>query len=54
MTDLGRNLHFWLSYSFLAFVLLHTIDQKKVVRANWRRFRQFLKSKFNSAGTTPN
>jgi cytochrome b561 len=47
MEDLGRNLHFWLSYSFLAFVGLHTIDQQKVVRANWRRFRQFLKSKFN-------
>jgi cytochrome b561 len=54
MVDLGRNLHFWLSYSFLAFVVLHTIDQQKVVRANWRRFRQFLKSKLNSVGTTPN
>jgi cytochrome b561 len=54
MADLGRNLHFWLSYSFLAFVVLHTIDQEKVVRANWRRFRQFLKSKLNSVGTTPN
>jgi cytochrome b561 len=42
VTDLGRDLHFWLSYSFLAFVVLHTIDQQKVVRANWRRFRQWL------------
>ncbi len=47
MEDLGRNLHFWLSYTFLAFVVLHTIEQRKVVRANWRRFRQFLKSKLN-------
>ncbi len=43
MTNLGRNLHFWLSYSLLAFVVLHMIDQQKVVRANWRRFRQFIK-----------
>ncbi len=42
MTDVGRNLHFWLSYSFLVFVVLHTIDQQKVVRANWRRFRQWM------------
>jgi cytochrome b561 len=47
MADLGRSLHFWLSYSFLAFVVLHTIEQRKVVRANWRRFRQFIKSKLN-------
>jgi cytochrome b561 len=47
MEDLGRSLHFWLSYTFLAFILLHTIDRWKVVRANWRRFKQFLKSKFH-------
>lgn len=47
MSGLGRSLHFWLSYTFLAFVLLHTIEQRKVVRANWRRFRQFLRSKFD-------
>jgi cytochrome b561 len=47
MRDLGGSLHFWLSYIFLAFVMLHTIDQWKVIRANWRRFRQFLKSKLN-------
>lgn len=39
---LGRGLHFWLAYTFLAFILLHTIAQWKVIRANWRRFRQFL------------
>jgi cytochrome b561 len=49
MENLGRNLHFWLSYSFLAFVMLHTIDHQKVVRANWRRFRQFLQSKSSVA-----
>jgi len=43
--ELGRSLHFWLSYTFLAFVVLHTIAQWKVVRANWRRLTNFLKSK---------
>lgn len=39
---LGRGLHFWLAYTFLAFILLHAIAQWKVVRANWRRLQQFL------------
>ncbi|MCW6035088.1 cytochrome b/b6 domain-containing protein [Spirulina subsalsa FACHB-351] len=39
---LARNLHFWLSYTFLAFILLHSLDQWKVIRANLRRFRSFL------------
>jgi cytochrome b561 len=42
MVDVGRSLHFWLSYTFLAFILLHAIAQWKVVRANWRRFQNFL------------
>jgi cytochrome b561 len=46
IVDVGRSLHFWLSYTFLALILLHTIVQWKVVKANWRRFRGFLKSKF--------
>ena len=37
LVDLGRNIHFWLAYTFLAFILLHTIDQRKVVRSFWRR-----------------
>lgn len=40
--DLGRNLHFWLSYSFLVFVIAHALDQRKVVRALWRRFMNVL------------
>jgi cytochrome b561 len=54
MKDLGGDLHFWLSYSLLVFVVLHTIDQQKVVRANWRRFRQFLQSQLSSVRSTPN
>ena len=42
MVEVGRGLHFWLAYTFLAFVILHTIAQWKVVRASWRRFQQFL------------
>ena len=46
MVEVGRSLHFWLSYTFLAFVILHTLDQKKVVRANWRRLTNFVGTKF--------
>lgn len=42
MVEVGRGLHFWLAYTFLAFVILHTIAQWKVVRANWRRFVNFV------------
>jgi cytochrome b561 len=46
MVEVGRGLHFWLSYTFLAFVILHILDQKKVVRANWRRLTNFVGTKF--------
>jgi cytochrome b561 len=46
LVDLGRSWHFWLSYTFLAFILLHTLDQKKVVRANWRRLLGVIKKTF--------
>lgn len=49
MVEVGRSLHFWLSYTFLAFVILHTIAQRKVVRANWRRISGFVKSKVASS-----
>ncbi|HSF73728.1 MAG TPA: cytochrome b [Microcoleus sp.] len=45
MVDLGRSLHFWLAYTFLAFAILHILDQKKVVRANWRRLANFVRTK---------
>lgn len=44
LVDLGRSLHFWFAYTFLAFIFLHTLAQWKVVRANWRRFSGFVKS----------
>lgn len=46
---LGRDLHFWLAYTFLAFVLLHMLHQRKVVRANWRRLVGFVKVKLASS-----
>jgi cytochrome b561 len=46
MVEVGRSLHFWLAYTFLAFVILHLLDQKKVVRANWRRLKNFVGTKF--------
>jgi cytochrome b561 len=45
MIEVGRSAHFWLSYTFLAFIVLHGIAQWKVVRANWRRFWGFLKTR---------
>ncbi len=42
MVDVGRSSHFWLSYTFLAFTLVHMLAYGKVVRANWKRFISFL------------
>jgi cytochrome b561 len=39
VVDLARSVHFWLSYTFLGFIGLHLLDQRKVVRSLWRRFR---------------
>jgi cytochrome b561 len=41
--ELGRSLHFWLSYTFLAFVVLHTLAQWRVVQANLRRLGDTIK-----------
>ncbi len=46
MVEVGRSLHFWLAYTFLAFMILHILAQKKVVRANWRRLINFVRTKF--------
>lgn len=48
MVEVGRSLHFWLSYTFLAFILLHLIMQWKVAKAYWRRFTGFFKAKINA------
>ncbi|MEH2056282.1 MAG: cytochrome b/b6 domain-containing protein [Nostoc sp.] len=34
---LGTSLHFWLSYTFLVFIILHTLQQWRYLRGIWRR-----------------
>jgi cytochrome b561 len=48
MVDVGRNLHFWLAYTFLAFIILHIMAQWKVAKALWRRFLRAVKTRFNT------
>jgi cytochrome b561 len=42
VVDLARNLHFWLAYTFLGCIALHGIDQRKYLRALWRRSKNAL------------
>lgn len=37
VVGLARNLHFWLVYTFFAFVLVHVLEQRKFVQGQWRR-----------------
>lgn len=53
MVGVGRSLHFWLAYTFLACILLHILTQRKVVRANWRRFSQFFRQRRARPTQTP-
>lgn len=48
MVEVGRSLHFWLAYTFLAFIVVHMIAQWKVVKANWRRFTAFMRTNFKT------
>jgi cytochrome b561 len=43
VVDFAGDLHFWIAYTFLAFIVLHAIDQRKYVRSLWRRTTQALK-----------
>lgn len=43
VVELARNLHFWIAYTFLGFILLHGIDQQKYLRSLWRRSTKALK-----------
>lgn len=42
MVEIGRSSHFWLAYTFLAFIIVHIFTYQKVVRANWRRWLNFV------------
>lgn len=48
IAELGRSLHFWLAYTFLAFIALHAIDEWKFLRATGRRFWQAAIAKLKS------
>lgn len=37
--DLAHSIHFWLAYTFLAFIGLHVLEQRRFVRNIWRRLR---------------
>jgi len=43
VVGLARDMHFWVSYTFLGFIVLHAVDQKKYVRSLWRRSLQAVK-----------
>jgi cytochrome b561 len=43
VVELARDLHFWIAYTFLAFIVLHAIDQRKYLRSLWRRFSKTLR-----------
>lgn len=40
LVELGRSIHFWLAYTFLAFIVLHAFAQRKVVKGFWRRINK--------------
>lgn len=37
LAEIGRSVHFWLSYSFLSVVVLHMVAQAKYLRSQMRR-----------------
>ena len=48
LDSFGDSVHFWISYTFLAFIILHSIDQKKYLQAQVRRFVKGTLPKFLS------
>lgn len=49
IVELARNLHFWIAYTFLAFIALHIIDQRKFLRSLWRRSTKTLQKVYRSS-----
>ncbi|MBD3881885.1 cytochrome b [Phormidium tenue FACHB-886] len=37
VVELARDMHFWITYTFLAFIVLHLIAQQKFIRSFWKR-----------------
>lgn len=42
LNELGDSTHFWLAYTFLAFIVLHMVAQGKYLRTEVRRFSKQL------------
>lgn len=38
VSELSHDLHTWFAYTFLAFILLHLLEQRKFIQRQWRRF----------------
>ncbi len=47
VSGFADSVHFWISYTFLAFIILHALDQKKYLRAQLRRFSKATLSRIN-------
>ena len=46
LADFGRSAHFWLSYTFLAAIVLHGLEQWRYLYAILRRFYQAIANPF--------
>jgi cytochrome b561 len=42
LVGLAKNAHFWLAYTFLAFISVHVLVQHKYILGVWRRFSRRL------------
>jgi cytochrome b561 len=40
VVGLAKNAHFWLAYTFLAFISVHVLVQRKYIAGAWRRLSQ--------------
>ncbi len=38
VVGLAKNAHFWLAYTFMAFISVHVLVQRKYIAGVWRRF----------------
>ncbi|MDJ0570936.1 MAG: cytochrome b/b6 domain-containing protein [Pleurocapsa sp. MO_192.B19] len=48
VSGFADSVHFWISYTFLAFIILHALDQKRYLRAQLRRFSKATLAKIKS------
>jgi cytochrome b561 len=46
IVELAKNLHFWFAYIFLAFILLHLLVQRKVIRSYQSQLWVWLRTRF--------